>query len=106
MELIEAVAAALPKRIELGDSIDTATWGQFIIMDDYSKYWLNDYSSYFSDVCGSSWNKAVALYVHDWPNLQHGRRHYRWVTDYLCESCGEKRSTVRSVLTWCPSFFL
>ena len=54
MELIEAVAAALPKRIVIGDSIDTATWGQFIVMDDYSKYWLNDYSTYFSDVCGSS----------------------------------------------------
>ena len=61
MELVEAVAAKLPQCLAVGDSIDTTTWGQFVAMDKYSICWLNDNSSYFLNVCGSSWDKAVSL---------------------------------------------
>ena len=43
MELTEAVAASLPRLLAVGDTIDTATWGQFVVMDDYSCHWLNDF---------------------------------------------------------------
>ena len=83
MELVEAVAAELPHSIAVGDTINSATWGQFIVMDDYSMCWLNDYSRYFSHVCGSSWEKAVALYVRPW----FGSHPPRFLTEYLCADC-------------------
>ena len=96
MELIEAVAESHPKRLALGDLIDTATWGQFIVMDAYSKYWLNDYSIYFVTICDRSWDKAVALHVG--PRLGHFLGHeHRCVTPYLCWNCHEEEHDIVSL---------
>ena len=46
MELTEAVAASHPKFLVVGDAIDTATWGQFVVMHEYSRHWRNDYRMY------------------------------------------------------------
>ena len=91
MELVEAVAGVLPRRLAIGDSIQTASWGEFIVMDDFSKIWLNDYSSYFSEACGSSWERAVAIYVGGHPGLPRGCG-YRVASTYTCLQCGEDRA--------------
>ena len=87
MELIEAAASSLPKFLAIGDSINTATWGQFVVKDDYSLHWLNDYSSYFATVCDRSWDKAVALHVRCcWNSVLNS--HARCASEYLCRNCG------------------
>ena len=92
MELVEAVAGALPGRLAIGDPIVTASWGEFVVMDYCVKVWLNDYSSYFHDICGSSWDAAVALHVDAWPNRRGG---HRLVTRYACALCGEERMAAK-----------
>ena len=91
MELIEAVAEALPRRLAIGDSIHTASWGEFVVVDDFSKIWLNDYSSYFASACGSSWGRAVAIYVGGHPGAPRNEW-YRSVSTYMCLTCGEDRA--------------
>jgi hypothetical protein len=85
MELIDAVAAALPRNVAVGDIIDAASWGQFVVRDDYARYWLNDYSVYFLTTCGSSWEQAVVLYL-------DAHYAYRPVSAYLCRRCNGDRS--------------
>ena len=80
MELVEAVAAKLPICAAVGDTIDTASWGQFIVKEADVQHWLNDYSNYFANSCDWSWEKAVTLYV-------KSHRRYRLVTTYLCALC-------------------
>ena len=84
MELTEAVAASHPRFLSVGDAIDTATWGQFVVMDAYSTHWLNDYSIYFATACDRSWDKAVALHVGTPPSVDRVPRH---VTEHLCTQC-------------------
>ena len=100
MELVEAVAGALPRRLAIGDSIRTASWGEFVVMDDFSKIWLNDYSSYFSEACGSSWDRAVAIYVGGYPGLPRGSA-YRAASTYTCWRCGEDRAAGREIHALC-----
>ena len=83
MELTEAVAASLPRLLAIGDSIETATWGQFVVADEYSRHWLNDYGLYFATICDSSWDRAVALHLQDRP-LPRKFPSHRCVTKYLC----------------------
>ena len=103
MELVEGVARALPRRVAVGDPIHTESWGEFIVKDDFSKFWLNDYSTYFADVCGSSWEKAVALYVGGFPNRRGvtGSAGFRFVTSYMCAQCGEDRAAGQSIHSLC-----
>ena len=95
MELTEAVAASFPKRLAIGDSIDTATWGQFVVKDAYSTCWLNDYSIYFATTCDHSWDKAVALHVSYPPTP-------RYVTEHLCAGCGGREHRTAAFLAGLP----
>jgi hypothetical protein len=94
MELIDAVAAALPRNVAVGDIVDTATWGQFVVRDDYASYWLNDYSIYFLTTCGSSWEQAVVLYM-------EALYAFRPVSAYLCRSCsGDRSRKAIAIIQW------
>ena len=73
MELTEAVVASHPKLLAVGDIINTATWGRFVVRDHGSKHWLNDYSLYFADVCHGSWDRVVALHARPRVERVHAR---------------------------------
>ena len=76
--------------------IHTASWGDFVVKDDYVKYWLNDHSGYFVDVCGGSWDRAVALYIESpFP--------WRLVTPYLCQNCSKDHHKSAKVVKLCPT---